>query len=78
MLNAYETSDVDTIKKLAHKIKPSIDNLAIISIFDKIRELEAYDITKNNSDNLKRLLDEVIAVLKAVIDEISQITILAC
>jgi len=78
MLNAYATSDVDTIKKLAHKIKPSIDNLGIISIFDKIRELEAYDITKNNNDDLKQLLDEVIAVLKAVIDEISQITILAC
>ena len=71
MLDAYTIADIASIKKLAHKIKPSIDNLGIVSIFDKIRALEAYDITKYNNEDLKQLLDEIIGVLKDVIDDIS-------
>ena len=71
MLSAYALADIDVIKKLAHKIKPSIDNLGIESLHDKIREMEVYDITKNSNEELKQILDEVVSVLKAVIADIS-------
>ncbi|MEI8084881.1 MAG: PAS domain S-box protein [Paludibacter sp.] len=68
--NAYQIGDVDAIKKLAHKIKPSIDNLGIVSLFDKIRELETFDVTKNNNEDLKQLINKNCEVLKIVLEDI--------
>ena len=67
---AYQNKDVDAIKKLAHKIKPSIDNLGIETLYDKIRLLEVYDFEKNNFNDLKIEMDEVIKILKNVVDDI--------
>jgi CheY-like chemotaxis protein len=67
---AYQNKDVDAIKKLAHKIKPSIDNLGIETLYDKIRLLEVYDIEKNSFNDLKTEMDEVIKILNNVVDDI--------
>jgi len=68
---AYENKDLDSIRKLAHKIKPSIDNLGIDSLFDKIRLIEVYDIEKNSYDDLKLEMDFVFDVLNNVVADLN-------
>ncbi len=58
--------DFAGIRKLAHKLKPSIDNLSVISICDKIRILEKADPEQSGADEIFTLLDEVVAVLMEV------------
>jgi PAS domain S-box-containing protein len=62
--------DLDEIHKVAHKIKPSIENLQIISISDKIKQLEAFSLDVNTEVELTLLVNEINFVLKRVMDDI--------
>ena len=70
MQSAYQIKDVAAIRKLAHKIKPSIDSLGITSLFDTIRKIELYDIEINSFEDLKQLINETREVLTVVLDDI--------
>jgi len=54
---AYESGDFDTIKYLAHRTKPSIDNLGIESQRAPIRQIEQLAVTDPASPELKTLID---------------------
>jgi CheY-like chemotaxis protein len=58
------------ISRLAHKIKPSIDNMGIISLKEKIRQLE--NDTKNSPDFnvINELVNEVSEILKNSIHQL--------
>ena len=68
--NSYDKRDLVTIHKVAHKIKPSIDNLGIISLKEKIRKLEVFNTGEESDFELKNLIEEVIDILRLVIKEI--------
>jgi len=67
---AYKNNDINGINKLAHKIKPSIDSMGIVSLKEKIRILEKYNLNENSKSNLKLLINEISEVLQQVINEI--------
>ena len=62
---AYENKDLTAINKIAHKIKPSIDQMGIHSLKDEIREIEKWT-DENNWNGL----GEKISYLKKVLIEV--------
>jgi len=58
--------DLEGISKLAHKLKPSIDHLAVEPVIDKIRLLEKSGSQQLATDDFFRLMDEVIFIIKKV------------
>jgi PAS domain S-box-containing protein len=68
--DSLEKKDICSIQKLAHKIKPSIDNMGIISLKDKIRQLEKFNSETKSISDLRVLVVEITFVLQSVIDSI--------
>ncbi len=68
--SAVEQNDIPTLKGLAHKIKSSIEQMRIISIQEKISEMEKFDAEEGNMVELKRNTHEVISTLQHVINQI--------
>jgi PAS domain S-box-containing protein len=58
------------IQKLSHKLRPSIDNLSIVSIYDTIRVLEKVDPELMQPEQIVAMMDEVITVVKEVSDQL--------
>lgn len=69
--NAYNVKDHKTIKEIAHRIKPSIDNMCINSIKTDIRELERVAIEEPNSPALNYLIEKIEDILKRVVKILS-------
>lgn len=65
--DAYAKNDVNQIKRIAHKLKPSLDNLEVQILYDDIRILEKYDITNENPIQLKILVEHVISILRKIV-----------
>ncbi len=65
--NAIASEDVSTIRRIAHKIKPSVDLMGIETIKDDIRKLEIYEMGSGSSAELKRLTERIIQVLQKAI-----------
>jgi HPt (histidine-containing phosphotransfer) domain-containing protein len=68
---AYHNNQLDIVSKIAHRLKPSIDNMGIASLKEKIREVEtnteALKASQTLEDHIKKLdevLSEVILQLK--------------
>lgn len=64
--SAIENKDLEKINKAAHKIKPSIDQLDIHTLKEKIRSLEKFSLEKHTWDDLTALAHQVLQVLKIV------------
>ena len=78
MSEKYHQSDYKAMGAIAHKIKPSIDNMGIISLKETIREIERIGKTGAASDSLTELLEKVSnhldQVVKALQNEFETIT----
>ena len=69
----YQVSgDIESIRKLAHKIKPNIQILEIVTITDKILLLEKFGLEDSPKLDLNALIEEVVSVLQSVIDDINK------
>lgn len=67
---AFEKNDWDTLRKVAHRIKPSIDNMGIIGTKDDIRILEKYSLENGSLEDLKDLVKRVSDNLLKVVEEL--------
>lgn len=63
-----ETEQYESIKKLAHKIKPSIDQMGIHSMTDLVRKIEKYVLIDHSTDEFIRLSRLLKSNLKSIID----------
>lgn len=63
-------NDIESIRKLAHKIKPNIQVLEIVAISDKILLLEKFGLEDSSKLDLNALVEEITGVLQSVIDDI--------
>ncbi|MEM9888091.1 MAG: response regulator [Bacteroidota bacterium] len=70
--NALKANDLVSIKKIAHKLKPSIDHLNISSIKTAIRSLESDSISHQSRTELGDLVHFVITTLEQSIAQIKQ------
>ncbi|MBL7922241.1 MAG: PAS domain S-box protein [Bacteroidia bacterium] len=70
--SAYQINDHDSIHKVAHRLKPSIDNMDIDSLKKEVRELEG--IVKNPipGNELKLLIEYLNTTLTKVLEALPQ------
>lgn len=71
MRTSYRKGDWQTVKKTAHKIKPSIDHLNISSLKPSIRTLESMNIQDRPSEEVKHLLKNVVDQLDEAVAQIN-------
>ncbi len=69
--SAYSKNEMDQVKKIAHRIKPSIDSLGIQLLKEEIREIEKNADIYGQSDKLLRLIEKVEIILIKVMKEIN-------
>jgi CheY-like chemotaxis protein len=62
----FEKGEMEAVSTLAHKIKPTLDGVAIHSLKDVIRNIEGYRDKKRTSEQLREDLD----ILQRVITEV--------
>jgi PAS domain S-box-containing protein len=68
----YHHSDYKSMAAIAHKIRPSIDNMGIVSLKEAIREIERIGKTGLDADGLAGLLQQVSTVLRSVIESLQE------
>lgn len=64
---AFGRQDLNRVRSVAHRMKPSIDNMGIVSLHALIREIEQY----NDSPGSREVLATNIRILRTTIDEVA-------
>jgi PAS domain S-box-containing protein len=72
MTIAMYDNDLERMGAIAHRIKPSIDNLNINSLKQTIRTIEKMGYEKTNSPDLPDLLKEVDVIIERVLRKMKQ------
>jgi PAS domain S-box-containing protein len=72
MNEAYIANDLLRVSKIAHRIKPSIDNMCIIEIKETIRDVELNAIKYGISEDLKSKLQKIEITLLSAVDQLKQ------
>jgi len=70
MQAAYLEKDFETLRKTAHRIKPSIDNMGISCLRSEIREIESLAQEHSNSHKILPLLQQLDMTLKKVVEKL--------
>jgi CheY-like chemotaxis protein/HPt (histidine-containing phosphotransfer) domain-containing protein len=73
MLSAYNSEDYRSVADIAHRIKPSIDNMGIITLKEPIREIEKFAEIYKNTGKLETLITEVDVVVQSVVRQLKRI-----
>jgi len=68
--NAYTNDQMEQVKKIAHRIKPSIDTLGIILLKEDIRDIEKNADVYGRSEKMNLLIEKLETVLVNTINEI--------
>lgn len=71
--DALTREDLDTIKKIAHKMKPSIAQMGIEALKPTIAKTEVYDLNVGNWEELKALVNHINHILLKVIIQLENI-----
>jgi len=64
--------DYLVIKQVAHAMKPSIDNLSIVSLYDEIRLLESLAAKKEDMSLILPLVEKTDTVIREVINDMKR------
>ncbi len=68
MKDAFSENDIITVRAVAHRLKPSIDNLCIESLQTRIRQIETFQ-GEMVTPVLKELIDETDRIINTVVVE---------
>ncbi len=69
---ALQSNDWIEIGKLAHKMKATIDSMAIVSLQQDIRTLESNGKNSQNIEAIPSLVDRVVSVLKQCVEALKK------
>ena len=69
MEKALEQDDLETLKNVAHSIKPVVDNMNITTQKNEIRKIEQLAAENGARQELKQLLDGFKGCINKVIEE---------
>lgn len=72
MQAAYLERNFEIIKKVAHRIKPSIDNMGVSSLKAEIREIETLAMENTDSPKLIKLIQQLDSKIRKVVDKLRQ------
>jgi PAS domain S-box-containing protein len=64
---SLEAGDIASIRRSAHKIKPSIDQMGIRSLKEIVRTIEKYDLETGGKAELERLIQILASTLNQVV-----------
>lgn len=71
MREAYQSGDWAALRKQAHQIKPSIDNMGISSLFSEIRVLEKATGQANHDGEIPGVLNRLTQVLEESVQQVN-------
>ncbi len=72
IMERHAAGDLATMGALAHKLKPSIDNLGIMDLKETIREIERAGKSATGNENLPAHLQQLSSVMHVVISSLNQ------
>lgn len=70
---AYDENDLTKVAAIAHRLKPSIDSLEILSIKNEIRELEKLAKTNDQYGRMEELIEILENVTNKVVEELKKL-----
>lgn len=70
--DAYKVKDLDTVYKVSHRIKPSIDSMGITILYDDIRKIEKDSKDGIDSPELEKNILFLFSVLHQVVNQLNQ------
>ena len=66
--DAYDKGDYDTMKYLAHRIRPSLHNMSVNRIKDEVLQIEKLAEKGEKSLALERMINNMLRVIEKVVD----------
>jgi HPt (histidine-containing phosphotransfer) domain-containing protein len=69
---AYSNNDIEKVKMIAHRLKPSIQNMGIHSLTENILQLESFDIKTTSKKILLSLINKLNEVLNKVVIQLEK------
>ncbi|MBK7225350.1 MAG: PAS domain S-box protein [Saprospiraceae bacterium] len=70
MENGIATSNFDEVKRIAHKIRPSIGQMGILSLKNEARNIETYKLEPGENQEFKDMTNDLCEVLNKVLKEL--------
>ena len=70
MENGIATSNFDEVKRIAHKIRPSIGQMGILSLKNEARNIENYKLELGENQEFKDMTNDLCEVLNKVLKEL--------
>ena len=70
--NAYKEKDFEKIKSVAHRLRPSIDNMGIESLKNEIQEIEKLADGNQPSEHLNKLISKMEEVVSQVVIQLKE------
>jgi PAS domain S-box-containing protein len=71
MVDSYQKGDISNMASIAHKIKPSIDNLNISELKQTIRDIESAAKKNFNPNKLNEDLDNTLKIITSVVNDLN-------
>jgi CheY-like chemotaxis protein len=71
---AYKQSDYERLRYVVQRLKPTIDNLNIVSLKNQIQKIELYSLDKKNNNELTSTIRNVDTVIRKVIKSLQENT----
>lgn len=68
---AFSDGDFEQVRRIAHKIKPSIEQMGIKSIVDTIKTLEKFDYVEKEPSQMEIMINEITEVLNKVVESLA-------
>lgn len=72
MKKAYSERDFPALKAIAHRIKPSVENMRIGNMYQEIRQIEQLAMENEDSPLLPELLERTTSVLIEAIEQLKE------
>lgn len=69
---AYGQKDLEKVKAVAHRLKPSIDNMGIHSLTKEIRQIETLALSGDQEQELPGLIEQLETVLVEVVGRLQE------
>jgi YesN/AraC family two-component response regulator len=69
---AFEKQDYPSVRSVAHRMKPSIDNMGIISLHGLIREIELFNEAESTIPKLEMNIRELSETIRQVVERLQK------
>jgi CheY-like chemotaxis protein len=69
---AYKQNDFERLRYVIQRLKPTIDNLNIVSLKNQVQKIELYALDKKNTNELTSIIRNVDTVIKKIIKSLQE------